>query len=261
MKPAPFQASRREAFSLVEVLVSSAVLAIVMAILLGTLTTSMSLWRNTENKISADREGRAGELLIAQDLANAIVPSSVNLWPKVTNSGGLTFLRFLTTKPTDYQSTNENNVGDVCFVDYYFSPDSASLFRVFRSSGWTFTNVIKVGDFPAASTNESQLLSTNLLADARDALRGVASGGLAGEISTNNFVVLATNNPGQSNNLLPYDGTYTSENPPVAIEINFAVADPDAIANKDLLSNTNYKLRNAGFYSFRVALPKLQNSQ
>ena len=57
--------SRSNGFSLIEVLVASAVLSIVLAILLGTLSASMSLWRNTENKLGADREGRAAEQLLA----------------------------------------------------------------------------------------------------------------------------------------------------------------------------------------------------
>jgi len=245
----------RDAFSLIEVMVASAVLSIVMAILLGTLSTSMSLWRNTENKLSADREGRAAELLIVQDLGNALMPDAVDLWPQVTNANGKTFLRFLTTRPIDYQRQDEGNVGDVCFVQYYFSPEEGALFRTFNPSAWTYTNVILEGEFPQVNTNDAQLVATNLLADASDAVRGVASGNLKEEVGTNAFVVLATNNTGQSNNLLPIEGNYTRSNPPVAVEVNFGVADPEAIANKELLENRDYKLRNAGFYSFRIPLP------
>jgi len=248
------------AFSLIEVLVASAVLSIVMAVLLGTLSTSMSLWRNTENKLLADREGRAAGLLIAQDLGNALMPTSIDLWPRVVQVNDKTYLQFLTSKAADYQRQDEGNIGDVCFVQYYFSPADAAIFRTFRASDWTFKNVIEEGQFPAASTDEAQLVATNLLADARDAVRGVASGALGREVSTNVFVVLATNNPGQSNDLLPIEGDYTRSNPPVAVEINFGVADPESIANKDLLQNEKYKLRNAGFYSFRIPLPKVVGS-
>ena len=93
---------------------ASAVLAIVMAILLGALSTSLSLWRNTEGKLAADREGRAAELMMAQDLASAVVPADPALWPRVNNG----HLQFLTAKSTDYQTTGDNNLGDVCFVEY-----------------------------------------------------------------------------------------------------------------------------------------------
>jgi len=246
-------ADRASAFSLIEVMVASAVLSVVMAILLGTLTASMALWRNTENKLAADREGRAGELLIAQDLANALVPAATGLWPDVVTNGGTVFLRFLTTKPLDYQRPGEGNVGDVCFVQYFISDDGSALYRSFNPSAWTYENVIKTGAFPPPATNEAQMLATNLLANPRDSVRGISA--LFGEASTNTFVVLATNNPGQAGNLLPRENK-AANNPPAAIEVNFAVADPDAIANEDLLDNPDYKLRNAGYYSFRVPLPR-----
>jgi prepilin-type N-terminal cleavage/methylation domain-containing protein len=52
-------------FTLIEVMVSAAILAIVLAVMFSALSTSMSLWRNTDNKIVADREARAVELLLA----------------------------------------------------------------------------------------------------------------------------------------------------------------------------------------------------
>lgn len=242
-------------FSLVEVMVASAVLAIVMVILLGTLTTSMALWRNTENKLAADREGRAGELLIAQDLANAILPADPKLWPRVTNSGGVSFLQFLTTKPPDYQSAGD--LGDVCFVEYAISPEESAIYRTFVASASTYQEILRAGELPSAATITAnrQLLSTNILADARDSVRGL---NLYNEASTNSFVVLATNNPGQAGNLLPISGAVSASNPPVAIEVNFSAADQDATANKDLLENEDYRLRNAGYFSFRVPLPKPQ---
>lgn len=241
------------AFSLIEVMVACAVLGIVMAILLGTLTTSMALWRDTEKKLAADREGRAGELLIAQDLANALVPSSMALWPKLTTNDDSVFLQFLATKPLDYQPADEGNAGDVCFVEYFVGEGGSALFRNFYASAWTYENVLQAGTFPAPTTNEAQVLAMNLLADARDSVRGLP---LYDEASTDHFVILATNNPGQPGQILPMAGPPDPNNPPVAIEVNFAVADEDAIANEDLLDDPAYKLRHAGFFSFRVALPK-----
>lgn len=245
--------AENSAFSLVEVMVAAAVLGIVMAILLGTLTASMALWRNTESKIAADREGRAGELLIAQDLANALVPPFIGLWPRVTTNDDIVFLQFLTTKPLDYQPEDEGNVGDVCLVEYFVGPDGSALYRNFYPSAWTYENVLQTGVFPTPVTNEAQILASNLLADTRDSLRGMM---LYDEANTNHFVALATNNPGQQGQTLPMDGPLTATNPPVAIEVNLAVAHAEAIANKDLLDDPGYRLRNASFFSFRVALPK-----
>jgi len=229
-------------FSLLEVLVASAVLAIVMAVLLGTLTTTLSLWRTTENKLSADREGRAGELLMAQDLANVVVTTNRDFWPRVENG----YLQFLTLKPRDYQA-GVNDVGDVCFVEYSVNKQEGTLRRRFLGSEETYKQILSGGSpsfpTPGAAPQEAQILAMSLLPDMSDAVRGMV---LQAEAPRDNFVVL-------NRRLLPYDKNDT--NAPSAIEVNFAVADPEAMANRQLWENANYKLRNAGLYSFRVHLP------
>ena len=232
-------------FSILEVLVASAVLAIVLVVLLGTLTTSLSLWRNTEGKMAADREARAAGLLLAQDLSGAVLPANSSLWPTV--SGGV--LRFLATKPSDYQEDPQSNLGDVCYFEYSVSGNR--LRRGFVPSGATFA-ALRSGSFPT-SGSAPDVAAFNILSNARDALRRML---LASEANTTNFVILATNNPGNPGELLPLQGAYSVDNPPVAIEINLATSDDTAMANQELLANTNYVLRNAGFFSFRVGLPK-----
>lgn len=239
------------AFSLLEVLVASAVLAIVLSVLLGTLTTSLGLWRTTESKLTADREARAAELLIAQDLANVVLPSDTNLWPR-TNNG---YFQFLTQKPGDYQPTGGNNSGDVCFVEYYIDRTNNSFMRLFLASEETYQTILSAAtpSFPAPGSfpGRAQLLATNVLAESRDAVRGLA---VYNEANPTNFVILGTNNA--NSEALPFTGTYSVTNRPVAVEINYGVADPETMANRELMDNPNYKLRNAGLYSFRVHLPK-----
>jgi hypothetical protein len=243
--------SNAAAFSLAEVMVASAVLSIVMAILLGTLTTSMSLWRNTENKLSADREGRAIELLIAQDLSTVVMGTNPNFWPRVQND----VLQFLTTKPKDYQFDPADK-GDVCYVEYFLSPEKDVLFRTYYGSAWTYANVLQAGQFRSApDLANGDVLATNLLASMADSVRGL--GYLPAEIGDKPFITLGTNGAsgGNARDVLPHVGAYDFDNPPVAIEVNVAVADPEVIENKDLLNDPNYRLRNAGYYSFRVSLP------
>jgi prepilin-type N-terminal cleavage/methylation domain-containing protein len=233
-----------DGFSLLEVLVASAVLAIVLTVLLGTLTTSLSLWRNTEGKLYSDREARAAELLIAQDLTSVVMPTNPGLWPR-TNQGSL---QFLVTKPEDYQGAGE--VGDVCYVEYRVDAGANTLTRVFYPSERTFTEIIQNGNFPASGGGEGQILATNVLSDSRDAVRGMA---VYREANRNNFVILGTN----SGALLEHTGTYSAGNRPVAVEVNFAVTDPSSMANRDLWeARQDVKLRNAGLYSFRVNLPQ-----
>jgi type II secretory pathway pseudopilin PulG len=233
-------------FTILELLVSSVVLAIVLTIMLAALTTSLALWRGTENRLSADREARAAGLFLAQDLSGVVMGTNPRLWPQQDGSS----LKFLTTRPFDYQADG----GDVCFVEYSFVPDPKDpagqvLLRRFLGSAATFAAIRQDGDFSGASAQGTpQLLATNLLSGMTNAVRG-AKIQKDGEMSTNNFMILGTN-------MVQISGAYAMNNYPHAIEINFAAANPDAIANADLLANTNYRLRDAGVYSFRVVLPK-----
>lgn len=233
---------RPAGFSLLEVLVASAVLSIVLMILLGALTTSLSLWRTTESKLAADREGRAAELLMADDLASVVVPANKDLWPRVDGDT----LQFLTLKPVDYQSKEGNNKGDICFVEYRFDRPNHVLKRRFLSSEETFNDILNkpAPSFPSPGANatEAQLLATNILENTADAVRGLA---LHDQAPDKTFVLL-------NREMLP---VANNTDPPAAIEVNFAVADPDAMANEDIWKNSDVPLRNAGLYSFRIHFP------
>lgn len=243
-------------FTVLELLVSSVVMVVVLGIMLATLTTSVGLWRGSENRLSADREARAAELLMAQDLAGVVMGTNPSLWPRRDGSS----LRFLTTKPIDYQS-EPGDLGDVCFVEYSFLADPANpageiLVRRSLGSAATYSEIISRGGFPPVKTDEigetdpgcPQILATNLLATMTDAVRG-AKIQRDGEMSTENITILGTN-------MLEISGAYATNNYPRAIEVNFAAANPDAMANADLLDNPSYRLRDAGVYSFRVLLPR-----
>lgn len=254
VNPSKFAAPRqnRLGFTLIEVLVGAAILGIVVAVMLGTLSSGLTLWRNTQGKIEVDTEGRSGALLLMQDIDNIVMPASPKLWPSVTTSQKVPYFRFLTLKPQDYQDLGQGeDVGDVCYVEYYFAPEGA-LMRRFYSSGWTYENILKTGGFPPPGTEGAQVLSTNLLNELRDAVRGSSLYDEAGETG---FVLLATNNPGQRGSLLPHRGPMDVANPPVGVEINFASVDMTAGQNPRLLDNASYRLRNAGYFSMRYDLP------
>ena len=108
------------AFTLLELLVSMAVMSILLLVLLQTTATSLNMWRASERKISAGREGRGAIQLIDQDFKGMIAPANPALRPAMV---GQTEFRFLTLKPLDFQDTNTaaGNVGDVCFVEYRFA--------------------------------------------------------------------------------------------------------------------------------------------
>ena len=239
-------------FTLIEVMVSAAILAIVLAVMFSALSTSMSLWRNTDNKIVADREARAVELLLARDLANVIMPAATKFWPRVTNSGGVFYLKFLTATPADAQPATAGNTGDVCYVEYAVLPSTngpgREVRRLFWPSGKTYTDVLSTGALPGPqAADQFESLGLNLLPTNTMAARGL--GNLVNEANNANFVLLGSN-------LLPFTGTPGPNNYPAAIEVNFAVADPTTLGNTNLISRSTYVLRNAGLYSFRIPLPK-----
>jgi prepilin-type N-terminal cleavage/methylation domain-containing protein len=249
-------AARRAGFTLIEVLVSSAVLAIVLAVMFAALSTSLSLWRNTDNKIVADREARAVEMLLVRDLANVVIPPVTNLWPRIATNSSISYLKFLTTAPADAQSGSGAEVGDVCYVEYAVMPSTngpgKEVRRLFWPSKRTFDDVLRAGAFPStAPSNEFQSLGLSILPSNNMAARGL--GPLPAEANNTNFVLIGTN-------MLPFSGTPSASNYPAILEVNFSVADPDTLANSNLVNNPTFILRNAGLYSFRIPLPKPPNA-
>ena len=270
MAKRPRNISGAAAFTLLELLVSMAVMAIVLAVMFVALSTSMSLWRNTDSKIASDREARAVEFLLARDLGNAVVPAQTNFWPKtlaVSSPDGPSgardyYLGFLTLASAEMQSAGA--VGDICYAEYaiVFLKDSNGITqrevrRLFRNSGDTFTNILTAGSLPQlAMSNVSayQSLGLNLLPTNNMAARGLGPLANVSESAFNtNFVLLGTN-------MLPFTGTPSANNYPAAIEVNFAVADRTTLANSNVIGVANYVLRNAGLYSFRLSLPKPPNA-
>lgn len=244
--------SANRGFTLIEVLVSSAVMAIVLAVMFAALATSLSLWRNTDNKIVADREARAVELMLVRDLANVVLPPGTNFWPRVEDNGQR--LKLLTLMPSEAQAVTGGELGDVCYVEYAVLPSTngpgKELRRVFWPSRKTFDDVLSRGAFPSPpGAAEFQSLGLYLLNSNNMAARGLT---LAGEANNTNFVLLGTN-------MLPFTGVPSASNYPTVVEVNFAVADPDTLKNTNLVNSPDYILRNAGLYSFRVPLPKPSN--
>jgi len=238
-------------FSLLEVLVASAILGVVMLVLLNTLSTSLLLWRNTESKAAADREARGAELLLVDDMSAVLMPSSPDLWPKVAGSAPNNVLQFLTTKPSDYLPSAP---GDVFFVEYWVDAATGTLRRALLDSSETYTKVLRAGRFPSPKTGgDDQMLAANILAKNQDAARGLGRV-MQSEANNTNFVLLNAS-------LLPLTGIAASNNIPAAVEVNFSVADPETLRNRDLLANTNYILRNAGLYSTRFRLPPPMTSR
>jgi prepilin-type N-terminal cleavage/methylation domain-containing protein len=154
----PSTPARSGAFTLVELLVSMAVMAVMMLILLQTTATSLNLWRASEGRIAIGREARGSSALISQDLASILVPANPALWPQMPNPRTL---QFLTLKPRDFQ--DEGNPGDVCYAVYRFVPGEFLLQRAFVDSAETFA-ALRAGRLPADDSLNFAMLATNVFA-------------------------------------------------------------------------------------------------
>ena len=155
--------SPRGGFTLIELLVSSAIIGVVMMILLSATSASLGMWRGAERRIAVDREGRTGMALMADDLANMLVITSVPPKFQSPDASGV-FMQFPVLRPIDYQEQKPGqpatNVGDVCYVRYRYDNAQKKIFRSHFDSKVTFDSV-KSGSAPANDGYE--LLADNVI--------------------------------------------------------------------------------------------------
>jgi prepilin-type N-terminal cleavage/methylation domain-containing protein len=164
------------AFTLIEMLVSLAVFAMIAAALLALVEEATNLWRDSEGRVDACREARAALGVMARDLRNAVATSNsefikFNLQSGAagTNHGSNVF--FLASLPPSAQEAGSRS--DVCQVGYFLAFDRTSastnralnLYRHFRSSNRTFSNLVAATLFAdiAADTTGEELLARNVV--------------------------------------------------------------------------------------------------
>jgi prepilin-type N-terminal cleavage/methylation domain-containing protein len=163
--------SASRGFTLLEIMVSMAILAILIVILSTMVDSSAKLWRQSENRVDSFREARAALNLIASDMQSIAFPKESN--PKqprffALNSGAelpgsasqspeASSLFFLSALPTSEQQADENK-SDLCTIGYFLAYDSPTLnqkdkslnlYRFFRSSDKT--DVVLRGQDPIAA--------------------------------------------------------------------------------------------------------------
>lgn len=198
-KPAsPGRGSR--AFTLVELLIAVALVALLSVFLFSILDATSKLWKDNEARVDSYREARAALNFMARELA-ALHTSSIGaavtflLDPEDGTGNGqidqssilvdpawASRLFFLATLPADAQDPAANR-SDLCTIGYYlaytkdktaFSPNasassegSCKLFRYFRSSDPTFINLTMPGLgnplFRAITTSpDAEVLASNI---------------------------------------------------------------------------------------------------
>jgi prepilin-type N-terminal cleavage/methylation domain-containing protein len=171
----PRQAPSR-AFTLIEMLVSIVVLALLVVAMMALVESATKLWRDNEGRTDACREARAALLTIARDLKNAVAGTNVDFMKfnlesgaAGTNYGSNVF--FLASLPTAAQEPDSRS--DVCEIGYFLALDrtpastnrTLNLYRYFRSSNQTFSNMAASSLFTNVTTGAAgeELLARNVV--------------------------------------------------------------------------------------------------
>lgn len=124
-------------FTILELLVAMAVLAILVVMLLGIVDSATKLWRGSESRVDSYREARAALSLLARDLQSAIPTTNTNyfrvddstLLPNGASSGSnASTIFFMAALPTNAQwADGLTNKSDLCQVGYFVGLGKTSV--------------------------------------------------------------------------------------------------------------------------------------
>ncbi len=135
-----------EGFTLLEVLVSSAILLVLMLLLLGMGDGASKIWRDGEGRREAQRELRAALQLITEDLHSAVITTNAeSLSISESKEGRPQSLFFLVSHPSDRRHAEIK--GDLCAAGYFLAADPkesgcTNLYR-FHASGETVAKAVE----------------------------------------------------------------------------------------------------------------------
>lgn len=135
---------KRSGFTLVEMLASTGIGAIVLLLAVASLSTTGEQYGRSTDSVAAERESRAVLTLVAEDMSKASagileIEESTETWKKDR-------LGFTCLQPSDAQAESEA-IGDLCLVYYYVKDlelgrDTVRcLMRGFRSSDEVFSSL------------------------------------------------------------------------------------------------------------------------
>lgn len=144
-----FHAAVARSFSLVEILVATAVLSILCLVLVEIVDNTSRAWRGQEAKQEGLREAAAAFNVITRDLRNAVVSTNAAwFYSSPTN------VAFLASLPKNAQDSSE--LSDICVVGYGLEWGAANsadahernrmaLYRYVRFSNATYSTVLTGG--------------------------------------------------------------------------------------------------------------------
>lgn len=150
------------AFSLIELMVSMAILTVLIVVLMSMVDGATRLWRHSENRVDSYREARAAINMIADDMNSVLIstntifflldyndklPSTASTAPTASS------IFFLSAQPKESQETSlapPQNSSDLCLIGYFLAYDkvtsgspapSLNIYRYFVSSGKAFETI------------------------------------------------------------------------------------------------------------------------
>lgn len=135
------------AFTLLELLVSSAILLALLVLLLGACEGGSRFWNQAERRRAPLREAGAALRFIARDLRSAVITSDPSSLRIGREENGDSSLFFLVSHSRDHRP--EATVGDLCATGYFLarSPDRGEeqdLYR-FHASGQRVLEAVRSG--------------------------------------------------------------------------------------------------------------------
>jgi type II secretory pathway pseudopilin PulG len=168
-------AALRGAFTLVEMLVTTALTMLMILVLLSTLSSVAGNFQKVEARAGVFREARPALQMISSELQCAVSLDRVTppkdpstpAWPTVqTGLGGESSFGFLTHLPQAAQSPGDKS--DICLVGYFLAPANhgKSLYRRLIPSNETFDRLaagaplFKEGDM---NVKDSEPVADNVL--------------------------------------------------------------------------------------------------
>ena len=253
------KSNSRNGFTMIELLVAMAVMAVLVVLLFGMVDAATKLWKDNENRVDAYREARAALAVLSSDLRTMLVSKNQNFFS--TNiSGDNPFnapngLFFLTSLSAGAQASG--NRGDLCAVGYYRAWQRQTVMSVDNTNNDTLS---KSGFHLFRTMYESDRTYTNLntsMPKPLDNLAGASPEVLARNVCTLEFLLYETNGTGT---FKPW--TYRVDAPvPQLIEIRLGTLSEEAakkLGGSSNRWNTNdpFVQKNLKTFTSRVHIPR-----
>ena len=143
--------SNRSAFTLVEILVATAITLVLTSLILSLTTNVLTTWNRASGKLLSGSDARLALQLLTQDLETAVLQydgsqwiiaeqdSDVGILP-AKNAFWLQFFSQVTDRPSYYQNTKTDAYGDICAVSYrlayqnpFGNPNGLKVYGLYRT--------------------------------------------------------------------------------------------------------------------------------